>query len=180
MRGTVLLAALTLAVVPVTAQQSTSFDISQSTFNAGGHPSNGTTMSSASFEISLDSIGDTVATAEVSGPSFTVGGGFGAAFPAPGEVQGLLFLGQDALSWSAEPAAGVYQLYRGRISDVDSGAPADCTQQELTGLGTTDADPVPADDGFLYLVTVVNRLGEEGTKGFASAGGERSNPLPCP
>ena len=30
------------------------------------------------------------------------------------------------------------------------------------------------------LVTARNRLTEEGTKGFTSAGAQRSNPAPCP
>jgi hypothetical protein len=35
------------------------------------------------------------------------------------------------------------------------------------------------DDGFFYLVTVENRLSEEGTKGFDSGGGERTGSA-CP
>ena len=42
-----------------------------------------------------------------------------------------------------------------------------------------DTDVTAPGKFFLYLVTVRNRLGEEGTKGF-STNGERPNPTPCP
>ena len=42
------------------------------------------------------------------------------------------------------------------------------------------AAPVPAGNGYFYLVTARNRLWEEGTKGSSSAGAQRANPAPCP
>jgi len=49
----------------------------------------------------------------------------------------------------------------------------------LPANSTTDGGPVSVGDGFFYLVTVVNRLGEEGGKGFRSDGTERLGTV-CP
>ena len=48
------------------AQQSASFRLTEHTFNAGGHPSNGTVPSSAGYRITLDAIGTAVGTASLS------------------------------------------------------------------------------------------------------------------
>jgi hypothetical protein len=56
-----------------------------------------------------------------------------------------------------------------------------CEQQDLTDATATDTDtPSAPREGFFYLVTANNRLGEEGTKGWDSADVERPNPVPCP
>lgn len=98
---------------------------------------------------------------------------------APGEVTGLVFTTPDTIVWNAHLAAGGYYLYRDLQSNLSGLGFGQCEQQSLTGHTTTDFDPIPAGDGFFYLVTVRNRLGEEGTKGSRSDGTERLGNV-CP
>jgi hypothetical protein len=77
------------------------------------------------------------------------------------------------LTWPAERSAGVYNLYRDDTSDGFGS----CEEQDIAGTTTTDtATPTAA---FFYLVTVQNRLAEEGTKGFQSNATERLGAV-CP
>ena len=155
------------------AQTSTSFTLEEYTLNSGGTPSQGVDLTSASFSITLASIGDTVVATGLSSASFEADVGFDAAYPPPGEVAAscgasaepcLVFTDSETLTWPAEPSAGVYNLYR---DDISNGY-GDCEEQDITGTTTTDtATPTTA---FFYLVTVENRLAEEGTKGFQSDG----------
>ena len=117
----------------------------------------------------------------LSSASYSMGGGFGEAYPPPGEVANLAFLSDDqTLEWDPEKSAGIYNLYRDLLSGL-SGDPGQCHESSIASATTTDTDvPVSAGDGFFYLVTVENRLGEEGTKGFDSGAGERGNSSPCP
>jgi hypothetical protein len=55
-----------------------------------------------------------------------------------------------------------------------------CLQSGLLVGSAADIQSPPAGSGFFYLATARNRLGEEGTKGFASSGTRRVNPSPCP
>ena len=75
---------------------------------------------------------------------------------------------------------GHYNLYRDLVSNLSGLDYGECDQYELPDESATDTDPVSVGDGFFYLVTVENRLGEEGTKGRHSDGSERPNPNFCP
>jgi hypothetical protein len=175
------LAAIALALaLPAAAQESHSFKLQEHVFNAGGHPAGGVSMSSASFRASIDAIGESVAGGGLSGPSFRMDAGFVPAYPPPGEVFGLYFEDVDTLYWDGERSVGVYNLYRDLLSTLAGLGYGSCHLHDLTVRRIDDADVPPANDGYFYLVTAENRLGEEGTKGSDSDGAERPNPSPCP
>jgi hypothetical protein len=187
--------AVVLASLPrgVLAQSSPSFQIEQATLNAGGHPADGVVMSSASHTISLDSIGEGAVAVSMASVSFEMDAGFAALYQPPVEVAGSCGaasgpcltlsrsgpLGAALLNWPFEPSGGGYNLYRdliGGLSGLGFGA---CYQQGLITEMAVDADPVPASQGFFYLVAATNRLGEQGTKGFRSNGAQRNGTV-CP
>jgi hypothetical protein len=160
------------------AQTSTSFQLEEYTLNAGGTPSQGTEVVSASFRITVASIGDSVSVTGLGSASFQLDSGFEVAYPPPGEVgascgapgEGCLqFTDVQTLAWPAERSAGAYDLYRDEIS-FGYGV---CEQQDLGATTTTDLSVPSTGNAFYYLVTVENRLAEEGTKGFLSVGSER-------
>jgi hypothetical protein len=116
----------------------------------------------------------------LSGASHHLGGGFIGAYPPPGEVLHLRLTDQETLVWDPERSVGVYHLYRdslGSLSGLGYGA---CEQYDLLTTTTIDSDVPAVDNGYFYLVTAENRLGEEGTKGRDSSDAERPNPAPCP
>ena len=158
------------------------FQLIRQTLNAGGNPAGGSSLQSPSFTISLDSIGDAVIGSSMSiplgGASFIVDHGFVAAFPPPEEVSNLLFTSNVTLQWTPEKSAGVYNLYRDLLGNMFPGF-GNCDQQGLPSANATDSDPVPAGDGYFYLVTAENLLAEEGTKGFQSDRTERLGTV-CP
>jgi hypothetical protein len=162
------------------AQTSASYRLQEHTVNAGGRPLAGIVASSASFRISLDAIGDSVGGTQLNGASYRMEPGFGPAYSPPGQVTGLRFTDSTELVWEPERSAGEYNLYRGLISIISGLTYGDCEQPGLTGETTIDTDLPPASDGYFYLVTAENRLGEEGSKGRDSDGVERPNPAPCP
>ena len=165
------------------AQTSASYKLEEHVFNAGGHPEAGTVLSSGSYQITLDSIGEGLSGAGLSSSSYSMDGGFPSAFPPPGEVLNLVMLAADqTLEWDVERSAGSYNLYRDLISGLAATDLGDCEQQGIAGTTTTDPATPPATDGYYYLVTVDNRIGEEGTMGFDGLGAERDNLLgtPCP
>jgi hypothetical protein len=166
--------------LPVVAQSSASYKISDSVFNAGGHPEDGTMMTSGSYRVSLDAIGDAVVGPRMSSASYGMDGGMVSCYPPPGEVTGLRFVTPQTLAWDAERSVGVYNLYRALVSSLSGLGYGSCEQLDITGPATGDADAPPAGDGYFYLVTAENMLGEEGTKGRDSAGAERANASPCP
>jgi hypothetical protein len=53
-------------------------------------------------------------------------------------------------------------------------------QQDIAGETTRDTTVPPGGDGYFYLVTAENRLGEEGSKGTDSGRMPRGNSSPCP
>jgi hypothetical protein len=175
MRRVILLLGLSIGSV-VLAQQSPSYRLSEHAFNAGGHPHGGIVLTSASFQLSLDAIGQGVAAGTVTSASYAVEGGFVASFPPAGEVSGLRFTDAVTLAWDADGSVGDYCLYRGTVAtpfDPDYGAWVPPT---LTGEITTDSTtPSGPGDVLFYLMTARNRLGEESTKGSG-----RANPNPCP
>jgi len=149
------------------AQQSPSYTIEQGTFNEGGNPA--PILTSPSYQITLDSIGDGVAAIDLASGSFGLSTGLPSVYPPPGEARNLRFQDRTTLAWSAEPTAGSYNLYRGNRADLP-GTVGTKVQTGLTATTTTDAlDPSPG-QCLIYLVSVSNRLDEEGPTGSNSGG----------
>ncbi len=170
-----LLAGVTAAM----AQSSASYQLDEMVFNSGGHPFNGTVLASANYQIRFDSLGENIVGLPMSSPSYSIDSGFGTAYLPPGETTGLRFDTRDTLSWDPERSAGSYNLYRDAIAAVSGGEYGQCSQQGLVAATATDSDPVTLGGGFFYLVTVENRLQEEGSKGADSAGTARGGTI-CP
>lgn len=162
------------------AQTSSSFKLENSVLNAGGHPEAGTVLAGPSFRITLDALGDGLIASELASPSWRMDEGFVSAYPPPEEIAGVIF-GADhtTLTWRPERSVGTYALYRG-IVPAFLPTYGVCLQSGLSVGNAVDIQSPPAGSGFFYLATVRNRLGEEGTKGFASSGTPRANPSPCP
>lgn len=167
-----------LASSLATAQTSSSYKLTESTINGGGNPRDGIILSSSSFHVTLDSIGDASLGTGLASASFRVNGGFASGCPPPGEVRGVSLDGAT-LHWSPEPSAGVYQVYRGLISTLP-GTFGTCFAGNVAAPTITDASNPAAGQAYFYLVTVRNRLGEEGPKGYRSDGTLEGNPSPCP
>jgi hypothetical protein len=173
-------AAVLWACLPVAAQSSASYVLGEHTLNAGGHPAQAVVAGSASFKVSLDSIGGPVVARALGGASFHMAAGFDSAYAPPGEVTGLEFLAdRQTLRWMYEAASTAYDVYAAPLSTLP-GAFGACAQSRVAGSSWSDpVTPVPG-DGRFYLITGLNRLAEEGTKGWTSAGPERTNTSPCP
>jgi hypothetical protein len=92
-------------------------------------------------------------------------------------VEGLLFTSRDVMEWAPHPSAGAYNLYRNKLSYLTDYGP--CYQQAIAAPTATDPEPPTSRVGFYYLVTVENRLAEEGGKGTDSAGTARGGDT-CP
>ncbi len=172
-------ALILVIATPVAAQQSASFRADDHVVNAGGSPAAGAVPASAGFRVTLASIGEPLGRRSLSSASFRSDAGFATAYPPPREVTGLRFASKTSLSWDAERSAGTYNLYRDAIASLPGLGFGTCLQPGLTSAGATDADPVPVGGGYFYLATAVNRLHEEGTKGFRSNGAERQGAA-CP
>ena len=179
-REAVLVVILVLVPLTAAAQTSASFKLEEHVFNNGGHPDSGIVVTSASFRVTFDALGDGIAAFGLSGPSFHSDAGFGAAYPPPGEVLNLRFASGTTFVWDPEKSVGVYNLYRDLLSALAGLDYGQCDQYDLLGETATDGDAPPASDGYFYLVTAENRRGEEGTKGFDSSDAERPNPSACP
>jgi len=176
-----LLAAASLAL-PATAlaQTSASYKLQEYHFTNGGDPANGSFASSASYRIKLDAIGDAIVTTGLSSASQHMDGGFVGDYPPPGEVKGDLFTNKTTLTWSPEKSVGTYDVYRASLSTLPGLAYGACLQNGITTETATDAVTPSVGQGYFYLITARNRLGEIGTKGYASSGTERANAAPCP
>ncbi len=172
------IASLCALALPAPAQESASFRIRENVLNMGGHPRQGDVLGSASYRMSLDSLGEGAVRFGLSSPSFKVDSSFSSAYPPPGEVGGLRFADATTLVWSPERSTGSYSVYRDSLASLGAGYGA-CWQPEVVGESATDTDPVPRGEGFFYLVTANNRLREEGSKGRDSAGAERGGDA-CP
>lgn len=177
-----ILSAILAAAIPasILAQSSPTHTLTEQVLNAGGRPAQAVTSSSPSYRLSLDSIGESIAGRPLTGPSYRMDGGLAAAHPPPGEVGGLEVLADgQTLVWSPEPASTTYNVYAGLLSTLPGGY-GTCAVAQVAGTSVGDSTiPVPG-TGLFYLLTGVNRLWEEGTKGRASNGAERGNPAPCP
>ena len=161
-------------------QQSASHTLEEHVLNAGGHPQPyGSEPASASHRLTLGSIGDPFAMGRFFGSSMLLDGGFVITYPPAGEVEGLRFTNRTTLVWDAHPAAGRYNVYRDTLAAIASLGYGACVQQNLIAPTATEVLSPPSGSGFFFLVTVENRLFEEGTKGFASSGVERTGSV-CP
>jgi hypothetical protein len=178
MRSIVVLAASLVLATPALAQTSASYKLTESVFNNGGDPANGASGASASYRIRLDAVGDGILGVGLASASFHMDGGFVDVYRPPGEIQQLLFTGKTTMTWSPEKSVGQYEAYRGPMSSL-AGA-GTCLVSPLATEVTNDASAPASGQGFFYLVTARNRLGEEGTKGFKTGGLERPNSSPCP
>jgi hypothetical protein len=172
-------AAALLPAGRVAAQQSANFHVDNGTLNEGGRPQQGVSMAGSSYRISLDSIGDATAAPALGSASFRLDTGLVETFAPPGEVMNQRFTNASTMTWDVEKSVGVYEVYRGLLSGLPGGFGA-CFQSSLAGTTAADAANPPAGDGWFYLVTAKNHLGEEGTKGYQSSGAMRSNASPCP
>jgi hypothetical protein len=167
-------------LAPVTlAQQSPSYTLEEHVINAGGHPQFGGNPASASHRVTLGSIGESFATRRATGATQTLDSGFLPTYSPPSEIRNLRFTNHVTLVWDAHSAAGRYNVYRDTLASLSTLGYGACAQRNLLVPTTTDALPLAAGSGFFFLVTVENRLFEEGTKGFTSAGIERTGTV-CP
>ena len=187
MRTGAILALAALAIVtsgvPALAQQSASFALEGSTFNEGGRPANGVVAQSASFQITLDSIGEAVPMFAASSASFGLSGGLVSAYAPPSEVQAVAFGPGGgvplALTWPPMTTAVRYDVYRGATGTMP-GSFGSCLASNLANTAYNDTAAPASRAGFFYLVTGENRLGEEGTKGIQSNGTVRTAAPACP
>jgi len=167
---------------PVLAQESTHFKLEFGTFNAGGRPSDGVVAQSASYLLSLDAIGDGSLGTGLTSPGFSMDSGLAATFQPPGEVANLRFTSATGLQWDPDTSVGDYALYQGLVGLPFPAGYGSCAQPPpAITTNTTAVTSLPAErQASFYLVTARNRLAEEGTKGFTSAGVQRANLAPCP
>lgn len=173
------LAAALLLVSLAHGQSSTSYRLEERTFNAGGRPEDGIVATSASFAVTLDSIGDPFTPRLMSGATIRLVPGPVWVFPPPLEVSGLVWTAADRLIWEPAGSADSYNVYRDGLAAVASSGGA-CQQADVPST-SYDALADPARGaGFFYLVTANNRLHEEGGRGVRSDGTARPATPTCP
>jgi hypothetical protein len=168
---------------PAGAQQSASFVLEGSTLNEGGRPIGGVVAQSASFQLTLDAVGDAAPGLAASSASFGLSGGIVGAYAPPSEVQTMAFGpgagSATAVLWTPIPTAVRYDVYRGPTGQLP-GTFGSCLASNLVGTAYNDPAAPGSRTGFFYLVTGENRLGEEGTKGAQSNGTVRTAAPACP
>lgn len=164
---------------PAHSQSSATFRLSESTVNAGGHPAQGLSMTSASYRVRLDAIGDAVSGGSSASASYRSGSGFSMRYQPPGEIENVRFQSRVALLWDNDPSAGTYNVYRDAIPTLPAGAGA-CLQSAIQGASYIASASPPAGTGWFFLVTAENMLGEEGTLGTGSGGIARASVASCP
>jgi hypothetical protein len=178
MRTILVTAVLLASAASAQAQTSASYKLQESVLNSGGHPAQGSVLSSASYHVRLDAIGD--GALGLASASFHVDGGFVDAYPPPGEVLQQIFSSSTTQAWSPERSVGRYEVYRDSLTALSGGGTGACFTSGLSAESASDTSDPAVGQGWFYLVTARNRLGEEGTKGFRSDGSERPNPAACP
>ena len=178
MKGIVVLVGSLALTAPALAQTSASYKLTESVFNNGGDPANGASGASASYRIKLDAVGDGILGVGLASASFHMDGGFVDVYPPPGEIQHFVCTSKTAMAWDPERSVGQYEAYRGPMNALSGGGA--CLASPLATEIANDASAPATGQGYFYLVTARNRLGEEGTKGFRTGGLERPNPSPCP
>ena len=174
MRSVVAAALVAGACASAHAQSSPSFQISSPVVNAGGHPANAQKLTSTSYQISLDAIGDTVWSG--SSASYASSSGFVARYRPPGELKNLRFNVKVNLTWDYDAALGTSNLYRG----ISAAGAAACYQPNLNGNSFLESTSPLADTGWYYLVGAENLLGEEGPLGTGVGGLPRTPVVACP
>jgi hypothetical protein len=163
------------------AQQSATYRVVEQSFNAGGHPEAGAAPSSVTFSIPVDAIGEAVSGGEtLTSATYSMEAGFTSALRPPAEVGGLRLLDHETLVWAPEGPLARYNLYRDLLGQLAGLGYGTCEQIGLAGESASDPDDPPSGEGYFYLVTAANLLGDEGSKGYDSEGAERGNASPCP
>lgn len=152
------------------SQSSENYGIEQSTFNSGGNPS--PILLSPNYQMTLDAIGEGIVAVGAESASYGMDAGFPSPYPPPGEVLNLLFTDAITLSWDAERSACGYHLYRGALTDLPSSY-GSIVKPLITETNTTDEETPAPGGSFFYLLTAVNRIGEEGPTGNDSSGNPR-------
>jgi hypothetical protein len=173
MKSAPALALALLGTAFASAQQSANFQVEGGVINAGGRPASGVTASSASFRVSLESIGEAATEVALSSGSFRGEAGFSSAYLAPIETGPLRFTNPVRLEWSRDRSAAAFNLYRDALSNLAGLTYGNCLQTNLTDTFAIDPAVPITGNGFFYLVTALNRLVEEGPKGSASSGSPR-------
>jgi hypothetical protein len=171
---------LLIAALPALAQSSPSYQLTESAINCGGDPQNGAVLTSASFAVTLDAIGDAVAGGPLAGASYSSDVGLPPSLRPPGEVLNLRFSSTTTLTWAPESSVGSYRLYRGLLSALPASYGACQSPGGLAVEEATDAATPSPGQCFIYLVSARNRIEEEGTLGTTSAGAFIPNTSPCP
>lgn len=166
--------AVLAALTGVHAQSSSSFQISNAVVNAGGHPQQGQKMQSATYQVSLDAIGDAVRNG--ASATYVSGSGFVGRYRPPGELGNLRFNAKINLLWDYDRGLTKSNLYRGTSA---AGAAA-CYQPNLPGNSFLEPTSPSVDTGWYYLVGSKNLLGEEGPLGTGPGGAPRAPVAPCP
>lgn len=161
---------LTVGAPSLYSQSSENYDIEQSTFNSGGNPS--PILSSLNYRMTLDSVGEGIVAVGVGSDSYEMETGFPSLYPPPGEVLNLLFTDKITLTWDAERSACGYYLYRGELVDLPFSY-GSIVKPLITETYTTDEETPAPGGSFFFLLTAVNRIGEEGPKGSNSSGTPR-------
>jgi hypothetical protein len=164
------------------AQESSHYKLESAVFNAGGRPVDGVVAQSASFLLTMDAIGDAALESGLTGPDFVLDSGLAGSYRPPREVTNLHFADPTTLLWDSDSSVGSYALYQGTVGKPFNPGYGTCAQPPpvLTASTATVTSVPAAGKASFYLVTARNRLSEESTKGFTSAGAQRANPTPCP
>src|SRR2546422_3792358 len=71
----------------------------------------------------------------------------------PGEVTGDRFSNATTLTWTATAGADDYNVYRGLLSSLKLGIPAQCHGDEITGTSFATPALPSRGDAYYYLVT---------------------------
>ncbi|MEM7246552.1 MAG: hypothetical protein AAF533_14465 [Acidobacteriota bacterium] len=168
----VVLLSLTLTVADVAhGQVSSGYRQLEQDLSSGG-PSTGTsTLSSTSFQVTLEVAGTGRSGQLLSSPSHRVGDGLTWAAVPPSEVSELRCT-LDGLRWDLAPYGDTYTLRRGLLSELADGY-GDALAWDIVGSRSDDDTLPPPGDGFFYLIGATSRLGEEGPLGRDSRGVSR-------
>ncbi|MBD3868096.1 MAG: DUF1800 domain-containing protein [Acidobacteria bacterium] len=89
----------------------------------------------------------------------------------PGEVANLGFTDVNNLVWDADPASDDYNVYRGRISDLNGGRPPACHGNEIGSANFGTPAVPPSGEAWAYLVTGESDTAGEGPSGSPTLGG---------
>ena len=155
--------------------RSASFNLSDATLDGGARPA-----ASSSFKITNPSIGSGLESAVYASASFHMDSGFAASYLPPAEIAGLRWSNLTTLEWNADRSIGSYALYRNRLNTLAAANGGDCLVSGLSSETSLDSELPGAGNGYFYLVTARNRLGEERTRGYGSDGLERLGGAACP